>query len=104
VRLLELFSFSLFVHLFFFCSVSLFKDDLGTFENILGENKLQTFFGWGGSSYTMNMKFGELRIYWQWTDILELTYARQYFWLILATRILKGKLENNTPLNKAQHT
>jgi hypothetical protein len=81
---LSLFQYLLFYFLFVFSSsVSLFWD----FENIWGENKLQFFFGWDGSGYTMNMKVGQLRIYRWFTHTLKWTYACQYFWVRLANKI-----------------
>jgi hypothetical protein len=51
---------------------------------------------------------GELWIYWQWTHILEWSYARQYFWVRLANNVggksfKKFKTQMDTSLNKAQH-
>jgi hypothetical protein len=84
---LELLSF--FQYLFFFFSfLSLFQyflalslyfgDDQGTLKIFEEKNKLQKYFGWDGSAYNMNMKVGELRIYWRWTHTPEWTYAHQY--------------------------
>jgi hypothetical protein len=39
----------------------------------------------------MDMKVKELWVYQRWTHILDWTYARQYFWVRLATRFRKGK-------------
>jgi hypothetical protein len=63
MRLLELFSFSLFFQYFFSSSISLFSEWLMDFGDIWGENKLQIFFGWDESGYTMNMKVVELLVY-----------------------------------------
>jgi hypothetical protein len=76
---------------YFFSYVSLFCGWLRDFKNIWGENKLKIFFRWDGSSYTMNMKVGELWVYWQWTRTPEWTYAHQYFWMRLATKFHKGR-------------
>jgi hypothetical protein len=55
-----LFLFSILFLVFFFSSNSLFWEWLRDFGDIWGENKLQIFFGWDGSDYTMNMKVGEV--------------------------------------------
>jgi hypothetical protein len=41
----------------------------------------------------MNIKCGELWIYWWWTHIPEWTYACQYFLVRLATRFHEGKID-----------
>jgi hypothetical protein len=49
---------------------------------------------------------GELWIYWQWMHILEWSYARHYFWVMLANNVgTKSflKTQMDTSLNKAQH-
>jgi hypothetical protein len=56
------------------------------------------------------MEMRELCIYWWWTYIPEWSYARQYFWVILANNVgsksfLKKKIKTqmDTLFNKAQH-
>jgi hypothetical protein len=52
-----------FFQYFFSSSISLFSEWLMDFGDIWGENKLQIFFGWDESGYTMNMKVVELLVY-----------------------------------------
>jgi hypothetical protein len=82
LRLSEIFSFSLFSNTFSFSfslcflAPSLYFGILQIFEE---KTNIKILFRWDGSGYTVNMKVGEVQIYWWWTHAPEWTYTRQYF-------------------------